>query len=236
MDQRQLTAAEVHRVTFDKAPLGKRGYDEDQVDDFLDRIEAALAGRDSLTAQDVRDVVFDNAPMIKRGYHQDQVDEFLDVVVDELERRASTPTRAVMTAQVPAGSEETSPMLFSLPPSLPGEDAARQRPQRERQPEHHLADLEHEPTEPVRSEPAPAVGLAFPLPPAPPGTRGYRPRDVEKLARVVAATINDPNAPGADEIATFRLSKTFLVGQGYHTEVVDELRAAWVAALRYRDS
>jgi DivIVA domain-containing protein len=230
MDQRRLTPAEVQGITFDKAPLGKRGYDEDQVDDFLDRIEATLAGHDSLTAQDIRDVVFDNAPMIKRGYHEDQVDEFLDRVVAEFERRTNVTTRVVMTAQVPAGSDETNPMLFSVPPSLPEITTRRQ------QREHHLDEMEHEPTEPVRGEAAPPVGLAFPLPPAPPGTRGYRPRDVEKLAMMIAATLNDVNAPSADEIATFRLSRTFLVGQGYHTEVVDELRAAWVAALRYRDS
>lgn len=39
----QLTADEVHDVVFRKPPMGRgRGYDEDQVDDLLDRIERAL--------------------------------------------------------------------------------------------------------------------------------------------------------------------------------------------------
>lgn len=233
MDQRRLTPTEVHGITFDKAPLGKRGYDEDQVDDFLDRIEATLASADSLTAQDCREVVFESAPMIKRGYHEDQVDNFLDRVVAELERRTANETiRVAMTApaRLPAIADDTNPMLFSLPPSLPGDSSQRQPRHQDR------PGVEHEPTQPVQPASASPVLLAFPLPPAPPGTRGYRPRDVEKLARLIATTIDDVDPPSADEIATFRLSRTFLVGQGYHTEVVDELRAAWVATLRYRDS
>lgn len=38
-----LTPADVHNVAFKKPPIGKRGYDEDQVDAFLDEVEAELA-------------------------------------------------------------------------------------------------------------------------------------------------------------------------------------------------
>src|SRR3982751_3530426 len=38
-----LTPADVHNVVFKKPPIGKRGYDEDEVDAFLDLIEAELA-------------------------------------------------------------------------------------------------------------------------------------------------------------------------------------------------
>src|SRR6201747_3107675 len=38
-----LTPADVHNVAFSKPPIGKRGYDEDEVDAFLDLIEAELA-------------------------------------------------------------------------------------------------------------------------------------------------------------------------------------------------
>jgi DivIVA domain-containing protein len=37
-----LIPAEVHNVAFSKPPLGKRGYDEDEVDAFLDLVEAEL--------------------------------------------------------------------------------------------------------------------------------------------------------------------------------------------------
>src|SRR5690348_2474228 len=38
-----LTPAEVHNVVFKKPPIGKRGYDEEEVDAFLDIIELELA-------------------------------------------------------------------------------------------------------------------------------------------------------------------------------------------------
>ena len=38
-----LTPADVHNVAFKKPPIGKRGYDEDEVDAFLDVVEAELA-------------------------------------------------------------------------------------------------------------------------------------------------------------------------------------------------
>ncbi len=82
-----LTPEAVREVTFEKAPFGRRGYHEDQVDDFLDKVESALLGKAVLTAAQVRDVVFDAGPLIKRGYHEDQVDTFLDDVVEELESR-----------------------------------------------------------------------------------------------------------------------------------------------------
>ena len=38
-----LTPADVHNVVFKKPPIGKRGYDEDEVDAFLDVVEAEHA-------------------------------------------------------------------------------------------------------------------------------------------------------------------------------------------------
>ncbi len=38
-----LTADDVRNVAFKKAPLGKRGYDEEQVDTFLDEVERTIA-------------------------------------------------------------------------------------------------------------------------------------------------------------------------------------------------
>jgi DivIVA domain-containing protein len=38
-----LTPAEVHNVAFKKPPIGKRGYDEEEVDNFLDVVEAELS-------------------------------------------------------------------------------------------------------------------------------------------------------------------------------------------------
>ena len=37
-----LTPIDVHNVAFRTAPLGRRGYDEEEVDGFLDRVEVSL--------------------------------------------------------------------------------------------------------------------------------------------------------------------------------------------------
>ncbi|WP_182609820.1 DivIVA domain-containing protein, partial [Dietzia sp. B19] len=38
----RLTPADVHNVAFSKPPIGKRGYNEDEVDQFLDLVEEEL--------------------------------------------------------------------------------------------------------------------------------------------------------------------------------------------------
>ena len=37
-----LTPADIHNVAFKKPPIGKRGYDEEEVDAFLDEVEQEL--------------------------------------------------------------------------------------------------------------------------------------------------------------------------------------------------
>ena len=40
-----LTPADVHNVAFKKPPIGKRGYDEEEVDAFLDEVDVLLLDR-----------------------------------------------------------------------------------------------------------------------------------------------------------------------------------------------
>ena len=40
-----LTPADVHNVAFSKPPIGKRGYNEDEVDAFLDLVDDARGAR-----------------------------------------------------------------------------------------------------------------------------------------------------------------------------------------------
>lgn len=100
MDQYEarLTPEQVHGVAFSKPPAGKRGYNEDQVDAFLDRIEAALRDRTgrSITPEEVRGVAFAKPPIGKRGYDPDEVDAFLDLVAAQLESHhgAAPPQRS----------------------------------------------------------------------------------------------------------------------------------------------
>jgi DivIVA domain-containing protein len=81
----------VRNVTFSKPPIGKRGYDEDEVDAFLDLVEAALREptERTLTPEQVRDVTFSKPPIGKRGYDEDEVDAFLDRVEEDVRRRAT---------------------------------------------------------------------------------------------------------------------------------------------------
>ncbi len=83
-----LTPEQVRNVAFGRPPRGKRGYNEDEVDEFLGVIEAALrnpAGR-ILTPQQVRNKVFSKPRIGRRGYNEDDVDAFLEAVERQLGR------------------------------------------------------------------------------------------------------------------------------------------------------
>lgn len=45
----RLTAQDVRYATFGKPPWGKRGYNKDEVDDFLEQLEATIASLDDRT-------------------------------------------------------------------------------------------------------------------------------------------------------------------------------------------
>jgi DivIVA domain-containing protein len=66
---------------FPRARALRRGYDVDDVDDFIDRVVASLDGKATLTIEDVR-----AAPFRPRrgGYRENAVDEMLDRVVELL--------------------------------------------------------------------------------------------------------------------------------------------------------
>ncbi|WP_063061094.1 DivIVA domain-containing protein [Nocardia sienata] len=72
-----MTPEEVHEITFARAPLGRRGYREQDVDELLDLIAAALAGRATLTSEHLSRGVRTVPSFFQRGYHPDQVDDFL---------------------------------------------------------------------------------------------------------------------------------------------------------------
>jgi DivIVA domain-containing protein len=73
-----LRAYEVQEMVFSKPPMGKRGYNEDEVDAFVSEVVARLEGRGRLTAEEVRDVAFSKPALFKRGYNEDEVDAFLE--------------------------------------------------------------------------------------------------------------------------------------------------------------
>jgi DivIVA domain-containing protein len=75
----------VRAVVFAKPQIGKRGYNEDDVDALMERIVARLEGRGRLTAKDVQQARFSKPEIFKRGYREDVVDEFLEQAVATIE-------------------------------------------------------------------------------------------------------------------------------------------------------
>ncbi|MGI5503079.1 DivIVA domain-containing protein [Lentzea sp. CA-135723] len=92
VDSPKLTAADIRDIAFHRPPRGRRGYQESQVDAFLDRIEATLLGQDNLTAKDVRDIRFSRPLIGRRGYDETEVDAFLTAI----EQQLSGPMRSSM--------------------------------------------------------------------------------------------------------------------------------------------
>jgi DivIVA domain-containing protein len=89
--ERPLTARDVRTAEFGKPPRGRRGYQESQVDKFLDRIEDTLLGQDDLTAQDIREVRFSRPLIGRRGYDETEVDAFLARVERQLGESPAKP-------------------------------------------------------------------------------------------------------------------------------------------------
>lgn len=80
-------AARVEKVAFRPGRMGT-GYDEDEVDAFLDRIVATLRGttESPVTAREVREVKFSTV-LLRSGYLITDVDAFLAGIADVLEQR-----------------------------------------------------------------------------------------------------------------------------------------------------
>ncbi len=76
-----VTAQDVREVTFPKPPVGRRGYDEKSVNDFLQLVARRLDGRGHLSADDIRGVRFPKSPVYKRGYDAAYVDELMVRIV-----------------------------------------------------------------------------------------------------------------------------------------------------------
>lgn len=116
-DDTRLTPEQVHDVAFDKPPIGKRGYNEDQVDAFLNRIEAAL--RDptarSVSPQEIRAVTFSKPPIGRRGYNPAEVDAFLELVAAQLDSgRGATSAQRSAVGQVGAPTRRRRGLVSRL--------------------------------------------------------------------------------------------------------------------------
>lgn len=89
---RNLRSEDVQNATFTQTQF-RRGYDEREVDDFLDRATAALrhherglpASAAPLSSQDVSGVRFTQT-QFRRGYDEEEADTFLEDLARTLEQ------------------------------------------------------------------------------------------------------------------------------------------------------
>lgn len=72
-----MTPEDVHRITFTMSPWGRPGYRTDDVDDLLDHIAAALAGRSPLRPDRLHTTPRPAGSWLNRGYNPAEVDAFL---------------------------------------------------------------------------------------------------------------------------------------------------------------
>jgi DivIVA domain-containing protein len=98
-----LTPADVHNVAFSKPPIGKRGYNEDEVDAFLDLVEAELA-RLIEENDDLREQV-------------SQLDQRLGNAQADLEEARSRPQTAM--APMPSSTQQMQRPVEPPPPPMP---------------------------------------------------------------------------------------------------------------------
>ena len=102
-----LTPADVHNVAFSKPPIGKRGYNEDEVDAFLDLVETELAK-----------LIEDNTEL------RDQVqalEQQLNNAQSDLSDARSAASRAPQQRQrtLPEETRQTMTMATATAPPLP---------------------------------------------------------------------------------------------------------------------
>src|SRR5215472_2200755 len=101
-----LTPADVHNVAFSKPPIGKRGYNEDEVDAFLDLIEAELAR-----------LLEENNELRQQV---EQLDQQLDAARADLNDARSAPVQVVRQEEPPSRRLATVPPPTSMEETTPG--------------------------------------------------------------------------------------------------------------------
>jgi DivIVA domain-containing protein len=118
-----VTPDDVRNVAFSKSARGRSGYNEDEVDGYLERIEATLrdpAAPGGVTPADIRNVAFSTPPVGRRGYDEDEVDEFLGRVEIELASRTGQRPAQDFSATTDLGPRHLRHSDESTPPSILG--------------------------------------------------------------------------------------------------------------------
>jgi len=220
-----LTPGDVRDVRFRKPRRGERGYDEREVDVFLDRVADTLAGRDRLTAEDVWTVQFPALRQRKGSSRAEDVDAFLEQASRALgwqasasatDRRAAgtmpgfpattsvrKPSRGGMapspTSRRPSAPATVSAPMSTLPPSgrFPS-SSSRQAAQDEPPPRLDAGDVHH---------------VAFLN--SPPGEPAYDADEVDAFLGRIEATVAGRDTVTTHDVVTAAFHPHRQGGRGY---------------------
>jgi len=118
-----VSAEDVHRVRFTVSKFTD-GYDQSEVDDFLDEVVATLRAREAgepgtLSAAQVHDVTFSHTKF-RAGYAVAEVDDFLDRVARTLARGAGHTPAAPSASPAPRAAADAVAAGTPDPTATPG--------------------------------------------------------------------------------------------------------------------
>lgn len=181
-----LSPDDVRNARFSSYKRGKRGYDETEVDAFLDRVEAALRGEDPLTAEQILTMDFSPRRRGKRAYSEQEVDALLDAAAQTLRERAQRrpPTRRKPRPEspVPARINEPTRQAPADPGGYPRAPAQHPPP----------PPAQHPPTQRPQSVPTPAS----------PREPAYDAEQVDAFLDRVEATLRGEDALTSQDLLT----------------------------------
>ncbi|NUT99869.1 MAG: DivIVA domain-containing protein [Saccharothrix sp.] len=210
------------------------GYDEDDVDTFLDLVVVTLeqvtappvrprpgVGTRPLTARDVRTVEFGKPPRGRRGYHESQVDKFLDRIENTLLGNDD------LTAQDIRETKFSRPMFGRRGYDETEVDAFLARVEKQ---------LGDGPPRPATLPPITSWKQLrmIKLPVAGPTRRGYRTSQVDRVLEEIGIALDGMIGASSAEVAKTRFALSLMNGQGYDCAFIDELMPILVAELRKR--
>jgi DivIVA domain-containing protein len=206
----RLTPDDVRNAKFRSVRRGKRGYDEHEVDVFLDRVEATLRGEDTLTADDVLAAKFRPRQRRKLAYVDKDVDAFLDKVAKELRRGDTRGPRRAKARSAPPQRSTDPP----APPQRPVDPPAPpQRPVDPPAPPQRPTDHPTPPAAPqVRNVSFPGAGPQEPA---------YDAAEVDVFVERVEATLRGEDTLTAQDLLTVRFSPARPGGRGCQKSGVD---------------
>jgi len=130
-----LTPADVHNMAFKKTSIGKRGYDEEEVDAFLDDLEQSLIGLIEENHQLRTRVARSGAPADPR------LSTALEAMTAQLDRVRRDKAAAEQAARDMRGQLEQSRTRNGPPPE---EQVSRVLTMAERTADKHLGDARRE--------------------------------------------------------------------------------------------